>query len=189
MELDDLKEKWKSTNVQSSSDEIRLALENRVHAVRRSGRGIRRVFFIEMAIVLVMYLGVLAMMLWMGERVMSYMYKIIAVTGIGSIPPIIKLYKAQRWINSMDYSNDMRSNMIAFVEYYKSALRMYQWSTYIVVALLLILLVTDGDFMSLPMKLRLTAFGYMAFAVLLAAPYIRAVYGRKTTIFETFLRD
>jgi len=189
MELDDLKEKWRATPDQSSTVEIRDAIEKKISALRRSGRGIRRVFMIEIMIVLVIYSGVLLMMWFMGERFMSYMYKIVIVTTIGSLPVVWRLYKAQKWINTMDYAKDIRTNMIAFLAYYKTTLRMYQWSTYVVVVILLVLMFTDADFMQLPLKLKLLIVGYMSTALLLTAPYIRLTYGRQTASFEDFLRD
>lgn len=189
MELDDLKEKWKATNIQSTSDEIRLALENRLHAVKRSGRGIRRVFMIEMIIVSAMYLGIIFMILFMGEKMLSYIYKLCAVTLIGSIPGVVRLYKSQKWINSMDYGNDMRSNMIEFTRYFKKSLDIYKWSTYIVVAILFIMMFTDTEFLALSPGFKITMSVYMVLAALFAGPYIRIIYGRKTAAFEDFLRD
>ncbi|MEJ0031572.1 MAG: hypothetical protein WDO15_14880 [Bacteroidota bacterium] len=135
-----------STVVQPSPDEIREALEKKLSSLRRSGRGIRRIFVMEVVIVLAMYVGVLLMMWFMSERFMSYMYKIVVVTAVGSLPVIWRMYKSQRWINTMDYTKDIRSNMIAFLDYYRKTLKLYQWSTYVVVAVLLILMFSDSDF-------------------------------------------
>lgn len=192
MELDDLKAQWAqlgSTVVQPSPDEIREALEKKLSSLRRSGRGIRRIFVMEVVIVLAMYVGVLLMMWFMSERFMSYMYKIVVVTAVGSLPVIWRMYKSQRWINTMDYTKDIRSNMIAFLDYYRKTLKLYQWSTYVVVAVLLILMFSDSDFMDLSFMLKALTVCYMTAAVLLTAPYIRITYGRKTSIFEEFLRE
>ena len=189
MELDDLKAHWKATVVEPSPHEIREALEKKISSIQRSGRGIRRIFVIEIIIVLAMYVGVVLMMWFMKERVMSYMYKIIVVTAVGSLPVIWRMYKSQRWINTMDYTQDIRSNIIAFLEYYRKTLRLYQWSTYAVVIILLILMFSDSDFVKLSFILKAITVCYMTAAVLLTAPYIRITYGRKTSIFEEFLRE
>ncbi|MEI9917374.1 MAG: hypothetical protein WDO14_01060 [Bacteroidota bacterium] len=189
MELDDLKAQWKATVVEPSPHEIREALEKKISMLRRSGRGIRRIFVIEIVIVLAMYTGVLLMMWFMRDRVMSYMYKIIIVTAVGSLPVVWRMYKSQRWINTMDYSNDIRSNMIAFLAYYRNTLKLYQWSTYIVVTVLLVLMFSDRNFLELSFALKTITVCYMTAALLLTAPYIRITYGRKTSIFEEFLRE
>jgi hypothetical protein len=192
MELDDLKAQWTRLDaavVQPSPDEVRGALEKKISSLRGSGRGIRRIFVIEVVVVLAMYVGVLLMMWFVRERFMSYMYKIVIVTAVGSLPVIWRMYKSQRWINTMDYTKDIRSNVLGFVDYYRKTLRLYQWSTYVVVAVLLILMFSDSDFMKLSFTLKAITVCYMTAAVLLTAPYIRITYGRKTSIFEEFLRE
>ena len=89
----------------------------------------------------------------------------------------------------MDYTNDIRSNMISFLEYYRRTLRLYQWSTYAVVMILMIFMFTDSDFIQLSFMLKAITVCYMTAAVLLTAPYIRITYGRKTSTFEEFLKE
>ena len=189
MELDDLKEKWKATGVSSSSVDFRETLEKKVSALRTSGRGIKRVFYFELALAAVTYIFMFGLIWYVGERMMTYMYTIMIITTLGSIPVIWRLYKSQQWINSMDHSQDMRSNVVSFLRYYKTTLRIYQWSCYVVIGICIAAMFLDADFMALTLKLKLSVIGYMVMVALLAPPYIRFVYGRRASAFEDFLRD
>jgi len=189
MELDDLKEKWRASAVPSSTPDIREALERKISDLRSSGRGIRRVFYIELAVAALGYVVLLLMAIYVGERMMTYMLKIIVVTTVGSVPVIWRLYKSQLWINSIDYGQDMRSNMVAFLRYYKTTLKIYQWSCYLVIAVLLVMLYYDNDFMALDMKIRLKIIVYMLSVGVLALPYIWFLYGRRTSAIDAFLRE
>jgi hypothetical protein len=189
MELDDLREKWKSAVVQPSSVGVQQAIEKRISAFETSGRGIRKVFLIELAVVATIYAGALLILLFVGERMVSYMYKIIVVTAIGSLPVIWRLYKSQKWINTMNYGDDMRSNIIAFLAYYKATLTLYKWTTYVVVLVIFILMFSDSEFTTLSLLLKIVIGCYMFGSMLLVGPYIRVTYGRKAGAFEDFLRE
>lgn len=187
MELDDLKEQWRSTTFQSPFD-LKDTLERR-KAIERSGKGLRLAFWIEMIIIAVAYAAFILTVWFMTDRVTSYMYKLVAVTGIAMVPIAWRMYKSQRWINSMDYTKDMRSNMIEFLVYYKVTLRLYQWSTYAIIVIILILFYTDSDYGRLPGNIKTILVVYLGIVAALTEPYIRIVYGRRITVFENFLKD
>jgi hypothetical protein len=188
MELDDLKQQWKTATVEPSAG-MKDVLARKVSEMRSSGRGLRTVFYIEMAFVVVIYTGFLWIVLAMGSAVMSYMYKLVIATGIATAPIAWRMYKSQRWINSMDYTQDMRSNMIAFLDYYKTTLRWYQWSSYAIILVIIILFFTDNDFIRLQSGIKFTIVIYLAVIFLLTEPYIRIVYRRRLTVFEDFLKE
>lgn len=188
MELDDLKEKWKTGTFQSHS-ELKVTLEQRVSSLERSGRGIRRVFIAEMILVAIIYLAFLLLVWLMAEKVTTYMYKLVAITGIASLPIVWRMYKSQKWVTTMDYSRDIRSNMVEFLRYFKITLRLYQWSTYVIIVLILVMMFTDNDFERLQWKVKMTLVVYLFVLAALTEPYIRIVYGRRITVFEKFLND
>jgi hypothetical protein len=188
MELDDLKEKWKSTTFQPRF-ELKDALERRISTLERSGRGIRRVFLIEMIIVSIIYAAFILLVWFMADSITSYMYKLVIVTAIATVPITWRMYKSQKWINSMDYTKDVRSNMVEFLRYYKVTLRLYKWSTYIIIALILVLFYTDNDFERLRGGIKMTLLIYLAVVAILTEPYIRIAYGRRISVFENFLND
>src|SRR5690242_7940603 len=138
MELDDLKEKWKTATVQSPV-EIKDVLTKKISAIESTGKGIRRTFYVEMIFVAVIYSGFLWLVWDMGNAMMTYMYKLVISTAVATVPITWRMYKSQRWINTMDYTIDVRSNMVAFLDYYKTSLRWYQWSTYIIIVVILAL--------------------------------------------------
>lgn len=188
MELDDLKEKWKTANFQTPF-ELKDTLERRISAIERSGRGIRRLFFFEMAVAFIIYAGFVLTVWYMADRVMSYMYKLVIVTAIAMIPIAWRMYKSQKWINSMDYTKDVRSNMVDFIRYYKLTLRLYQWGTYIIVVIILIIFYTDNDFDRLQGSIKMILVIYLGVVAALTEPYIRIMYGRRIKVFENFLND
>jgi hypothetical protein len=189
MELDDLKKPWKETTATPSADAIKEAIEKRISTFRRSGRGIRNTFAIEMTIVALIYLGFFLMMWFLQEGIQTYMYNIVAITTITTIPVVWRLYKSQRWITSMDYTVDVRTNLEAFVRYFKRSLLIYEWATYAVVAIIGVMLFFDNDFQALPLGVKTTVGSYVIVVTALTRPYIRIAYGRKIKVFESFLQE
>ena len=189
MELDDLKKQWKETTAASSRDAISEAIEKRISAFERSGRGIRKSFAIEMMIVGLIYVGFFCMMWFLNDGMQMYMYKMVIITTVATAPIVWRLYKAQRWINSMDYTVDVRTNIVAFVKYFKRTLLMYEWTTYTIMLIIFGILLTDDAFNALPWSIKLLVFGYVLIFTILTRPYIRLVYGRKLSAFEDFLKE
>ncbi len=189
MELDDLKAKWKASGDLQPRVEIRQSLERRISEIERSGRGIRTSFLFELMIIFVMYSAFITFVWIFGDRVLGYMYKMVFILGVGFLPALWRLHKAQKWIRSMDYTRDIQSNIRSFLTFYNRTLVIYKWSSYIVIVALLVMLFSDRDFISLSLYFRVGIVVYMAIAMLLTGPYIRVVYGRKTDAFEKFLID
>jgi hypothetical protein len=188
MELDDLKQTWKTTTFQSPF-ELKDTLQRRIGEIKSSGRGLRKVFIIEMVIIAIIYIAFMLLVWFVTERVTTYMYKLVGVTSVAMIPIAWRMYKSQKWINSMDYTKDMRSNMIEFLTYYKITLRLYQWSTYAIIVVILILFYTDSDFERLDGNIQMTLVIYLGIVAVFTEPYIRIVYRRRITVFENFLND
>lgn len=188
MELDDLKEQWKTATFQSPF-ELKETLERRITKLEKTGRGLRTTFLIEMSFVVVIYVGFILLVWFMADRVLTYMYKMVIATAIATAPIAWRMYKSQKWINSMDYSKDMRSNMVEFLSYYRITLRLYQWSSYLIIIVILLLMFTDGDFARLSPRIKTTVVIYMGAIFFLTEPYIRIVYGRRIAVFENFLKE
>lgn len=189
MELDDLKHSWKSTHDSASSDAVRQLLEQKLPSLASSGRGIRRAFVIEMSVVLVMYIVFFFLIREMSDRLMSFMYKIVGLTTVVAIPISWRLYKSQRLANTLDFGRDIRTNVIQFLTYYEKSLKMYKWGTYGMVILMFFVFYFDSDFSSLPLSLKLLVFGYLTVVILVTAPYVNWVYGRKMKAFQRFLEE
>src|SRR5687767_5976029 len=143
MELDDFKTAW---NKDSKLSMTRESLQQRINQIEKSGRKIRRAFVVEMAIIGAICLFFVGMIIFFSGQIQSYMYKLVAILFIGFLPTAYRLYQSQLWINTMDYSTDIRSNLLAFLTYYKTTLRWYLWSSIIVSVLMVLMLFTDENF-------------------------------------------
>jgi hypothetical protein len=189
MELDDLKKSWKSTATSQSGDVIKDAIEKKIINLERSGRGIARSFWIEMILSWAMYVVFLFMMWYYNEYVESYMYKIVVLIGVAMVPIVWRLYKSIQWANSIDYSQDVRSNVVAFLKYFKGTLWIYEWSCYLIVAITVGIMYTDQSFLSASSRVQMAIIVYVIAVALIARPYVYFLYGKKVSVFEDFLKD
>lgn len=189
MELDDLKKQWQLTTPSTSANAIKEVIEKKISKMERSGRGIKRTFWIEMSLVWGIFAFFIVLMLFFDEHIMPFMYKIVVLIGVATTPIVWRLYKMQQRVDSIDFSMDVRSNIISFVKYYRNSLLMYEWGTYIVTVITMIMLYFDPAFMAIEANVRWTFFGYMVFVMVITRPYIHLVYGKKIAAFEDFLKD
>jgi len=189
MELDDLKKQWKSTATDHPADAIKDAIEKKISKLERSGRGIARAFWIEMIVSWGMYVGFWIAMWYYHDLVESYMYKIVIMIGVAMIPIVWRLYRSMQWANSLDYSKDVRSNVVTFVSYYRKTLRFYEWGTYLISSISIAIMMTDSAFRSTNHRIQWTVIIYVIVVSLIARPYIHLVYGKKVAVFEDFLKD
>jgi hypothetical protein len=187
MELDDLKESWNARN--SNYPPLQTAdFQTMIKSIEKSKRGIRGVFFAELCIVLFIYLGFLLVVFWGGD-VKPFMYKLVVISLMGAIPIGYRLYRAQQMMHTLDFSRDIKSNLIGFLVYYKTTLGLYRWGSYALLALLLLVFFTDSSFHELDIAFQYGTAGYILLAMLLIGPYIKKVYGSKVKSIESFLND
>ena len=184
MELDDLKTAWKKDAKLSITRE---SLQQRITQVEKSGGKIRKAFVRELLIVGAIYLFFVAMIIIFRGAIQSFQYKLVAITSIGFLPTVYRLYQSQQWINAVDYANDIRSNLMGFLTYYKTTLKWYWWSSVIISVLMFIMLFTDEDFLAVGVEWKIGTCAYIIIILLLAKPYIRKVYGRHIREIEMFL--
>lgn len=189
MELDDLKAQWKSTPTNQSTDVIKDAIEKKISKMERSGRGIARTFWIEMIFSWALYAFFLFVMWYYKEQVHAYMYKIVILIGVAMIPMVWRLYKAIQWANSIDYSQDVRSNVVVFLKYFKRTLLIYEWGCYLIVLITIAIVYTDPSFLSASSRVRSIITLYVIVVAVFARPYVYFIYGKKVRAFEDFLKD
>ena len=185
MELDDLKTAW---NEDAKLSITRASLQQRINQIENSGRKIRRAFVVELVIIGAIYLFFVGMIIIFHGEIQSFQYKLVAITSMGFLPAVYRLYQSQQWINAMDYANDIRSNLLAFLTYYKTTLKWYWWSSMIITVLLFIILFTDKDFLAMDVGWKIGTCAYIILVLLLARPYIKKVYGTRIQEIEIFLR-
>ena len=184
MELDDFKTAW---NNDAKLTITRESLLQRINLIEKSGRKIRRAFVVELAIIGAIYLFFVGMIISFSGQVQSFMYKLVAITFIGFLPTAYRLYQSQRWINSMDYSIDIRSNLLAFLTYYRTTLKWYLWSSMIICVLMFVMFFTDKDFLAIGIEWKIGVCAYIIVVLFLTRPYLRKVYGKHVQEFEMFL--
>jgi len=189
MELDDLKKQWKATATNQATDAIKNAIEKKISNIERSGRSISRTFWIEMSITWAIYVVFWVIIFTIRKDMQPYIYKMVILIGVAMLPVVWRLYKAQQWASSFDYSKDVRSNVVAFLKYYKTTLRFYEWGCYITVLLTIILMYTDQSFLQSSMSAKTYVVVYVLACAFIARPYIHIVYGKKVAVFEDFLND
>lgn len=187
MELDDLKEKWKSSNFNNSKLDV-IDFNKVSKSIEKLRKGIRMILIIELCIAFFIYLGFLLAVLWGGD-VKPFLYKLVIISAIGIIPIGYRLYKAQQMIYAIDYSRDIKSNLIDFLVYYKTTLNLYKWGSHALLVLLLLVFFADQSFTELSLKLQFSIAAYIFLVMLLIGPYIRKVYGSKIRSIEAFLKD
>lgn len=185
MELDDLKTAW---NKDARPGITRESLQQRITRIEKSGHKIRRAFVLELVIIGAIYLFFVGMIFMFDGAMQSFQYKLVAITSIGFLPTAYRLYQSQQWINAMDYAHDIRSNLLAFLTYYKTTLKWYWWSSMIISMLMFIVLFTDKDFLAMSIGWRIGTCAYIILVLLLARPYIKKVYGRHIQEIEIFLK-
>jgi hypothetical protein len=184
MELEDFKTAWKKDGRLNMT---RDSLLKRIDQIEKSGRKIRRAFIVELAVAGAVCLFCVGMIIFFNGQIQSFMYKLVAITFIAFLPTSYRLYQSQLWINAMDYSIDIRSNLLAFLTYYKTTLKWYWWSSIIVSVLMFIMLFTDEDFLAIGVEWKIGTSAYIILVLLLAKPYLKRVYGKHVQEFETFL--
>lgn len=184
MELDDFKKSWQK---EANPIITRESLHEKINSLEKSGRKIRRAFITELAIVGFIFLFFVVTIFLFNGAIRSFMYKLFAITIIGFLPTAHRLYQSQQWINSIDYSGDIRSNLLAFLKYYKTTLMWYWRSSMIICALIFIMLFTDKDFLALGIEWKIGTCAYGVLILILARPYLRQAFGKHVQEFENFL--
>ena len=184
MELDDFKKVWKKEDRPTITRE---SLQQRIDQVQKSGKKIRRAFVMEVVIIAVILLFFVGVIIIFDEAMQAFMYKLAVITFLGFLPTAYRLFQSQLWINKMDYGTDIRSNLIAFLTYYRTTLKWYRWSSFIVSILLFIMLFTDKDFLALGIEWQIGTCAYVLLILILTRPYLKKMYGRHVQELESFL--
>jgi hypothetical protein len=184
MELDDLKAAW---NKDAKLTLTRESLQQRITRIEKSGRKIRRAFVLELVVIGAIYLFFVGSIVIFQGEIQSFIYKLVAITSIGFLPAVYRLYRSQQWINAMDYANDIRSNLVAFLAYYKTTLKWCWWSSMIISMLMFIILFTDKDFLVMDIEWKIGTCVYILLVMVITRPYIKKVYARHIQEIEIFL--
>jgi hypothetical protein len=188
MELDELKSIWKKSTT-ATSDSSRENAPEVSRILETSRKGIGKVFAVEIVVAIVLYVGFVLMVVLSGLAIQSFIYKLIIITALFALPIYYRLYRSIRFLSDMDFSADLKSNLVQFLVHYKTSLRFYKWATYLMVIVILIFFFTDDSFIALSTSLKIGTMLYMAFVSVIVGPLVNRVYGKRIHAIEGLLAD
>jgi hypothetical protein len=185
MELDDLKNAWKT-----QPDPLNGGAQEKIrNIIRRSNRGLDRMLVWEGGIgAVVAALTLLAYCLFPMEFT-AFHVKLIVPIVLYAIPVLYRLFRSSRLLRQMDFSGDLRSTLSAFLNYYTTTLRYYQWGAYGLILLQLALFFTDPTFQKLTLFPKALVTGYMIFVLAMIGPFVRRFYGSKAKAIRAYLEE
>ncbi len=186
MELDDLKGVWKRQVMPPPAEPDK---ERFRQIIQRSNRGISRILFWEsvLGVAMIVFFGVSTLIF--NERMHTYFIKLAIPVIVYAIPVYYRLYRSIRFLRTVDYSEDMRSTLTSFLDYYTKTIRLYVWGGYLAVLSVAVLLFTDAKFISLSILWKTIVLVYLGIAMLAIGPFARRYYGRKAKAIRQYLED
>lgn len=185
MDFDKLKEIWNRTESENPIDAERN-LHRRIRAVTSTQWKFRRYFRTEMviAILSILFFGAVA---FFTPDLNIYFYKLFTIIVIGSVPLNIRLFLSLRRILGIDYSGQIKTNIINAKNHLKFTIRMY----YMIVVLTLIALVAmswfDEYFLGLPGNWKIAVMVYLGIFGVVSFYMINTFYGRRLKDLESML--
>ncbi len=187
MELDDFKSHWRHSA--KDDDKSLTDTQEILQIISRSKRGIQRAFLADILIATAVWLIFTLVVVFFRHIVMLFLYKMVFITVLFAIPVYYRLYKSIRFLHTIDFGKDIRTNLMEFLSYYKITLQFYLWGTYFMLFVMLGLFFTDDSFLQLPLWIKGVVVLYLALAFLFAGPLVRWMYGKKMESIERFMKE
>lgn len=185
MELDDLKNAWKA-----QSDPLNGGAQEKIrNIIRRSNRGLNRMLVWEVGIGATFLVITLVAYLLFPSRFTDLQLKLVVPIVIYAIPVFYRLMRSSRLLREMDFSGDLRSTLGEFLRYYTTTLRYYQWGTYGIILLQLVLFYTDPTFQLLSLFGKALVTVFMLLVMLIIGPFVRRFYGSKAKAIRAYLEE
>lgn len=185
MELDDFKTAWASAGHQPTPPDHEALLS----LISKTSRGIRRSVRLDTSIGIAVALFFLIMVKIYGAAVQIFQYKLMVMAVIYAIPIYVRMFRSIRLLDRFDFGRDMKEALTEFRDYYRGTLRFYRWSTYIMLTIMAIILLTDESFTALTARIQIMVLAYMGLAALLTAPLVNRMYGRQLQAIENQLSE
>lgn len=185
MELDDLKTIWKAPEANTIGDEYDR--ERVMKIIQGSHRSIRRSFTSDIVVALCINLTFAIIVMIFGGAIQNFLYKLVIVTNLVSLPIYYRLYKSIQYLAHFDFGLDVRTSMSAFVDYYKRTLLLYKWATYGMIICLLVLFSLDQSFLELALWIKTVVVAYLLVFLAAAGWLLKKFYGRRISRIESYL--
>lgn len=176
MELDELKHLWRR------SEKVLPALpQNSLEAMLRrrvgsSYRVFRRRVFVELVAALLILAGGWGLIFLAKKAVMAFFYQLILVVLLGMIPVSIRFFLLLRQLRQTDFSGNLLDHIRQSVRYYEQTMRLYEWSAYLVLLVLIGILGWKGTYRWFSPWGRVSIVGYFFLVAALTRPYVRWLY-------------
>lgn len=185
MELDDLKKDWNAQQPSTQGNDREL-IRSIIH---RSHRGLTRLLRWELAIGLVTLIFVVAMIAFFRGRMTGFYIKLTLPLVAYAIPIYYRLHRSARFLQNVDYSEEVRSTLSQFLRYYTRTLHFYQWGGYAAILVATLLIFTDAKFLETSWTVKGLVLGYMAFVMILIGPLVKRLYGVKAKRIREYLDE
>lgn len=189
MELDDLKDIWKHNAAKDEQEINKENLADKLQLSKSSRQSIKNAFFLECAVVVFIYVAFFIFVYLFKPIIYSFIYKMLVVIFITSIPVFFRLYKSMKWMDQLDYSASIGRNVKVFLDHLKITLRIYQIISLASVIIISLICLTDSSFLALHAWIRVTIIVYLVLFGILTKPYLDRLYGKRIKSFEHFLNQ
>ncbi len=184
MEIDNLKTIWKrQPSVEISQDDLLKKLT----LLLRPAQKMRKAYYREAALIVMIFSLFIAIVALCRGQISPFFYKLIAIVFFGISPIIYRFFQLDKSINNIDFSQDIRSNVVWFLAYFRKTLRWYWRCSLVISVFSIIVLFTDKDFLGLPLPWRMGTMAYMGLILFLTKPYLNKNYESKIKEMEDFL--
>lgn len=177
MDFDQLKNVWKKAERFETSDSDK-ELNRKLEAVTSTQHKIKKYFKFEMIIALAAIIFFVTGAYFRGD-IEPYFYKLFTLILIGSVPLNIRLFLSMKVILGIDYTHQLRENLIVAKNHLKITTRVY----YIVIVFTIVSLVImswwDDYFLQLPSEWQVGIMGYFLLVFIFSIYLVNKLYGSR----------
>ncbi|MDO9552227.1 hypothetical protein [Rhodonellum sp.] len=187
MDFDQLKEVWKKAEHRSVNDtdkELNLKLQTVTGTQQKIRQYVR--FEMVVAVTAVLIFGILV---YFSGDLEPYFYKLFALILLGSLPINIRLFLSLKRILGIDYTQQLKKNIVAAKNHLKATLRIYYTLVVLTVIALVMMSWWDDFFLQLPIVWQVGVMGYFLIFLIVSIFLIKKYYGSRLKELETLAEN
>lgn len=177
MDFDKLKEVWKKNEDRTFIDSDN-ELNDKLQAVTSTQRKIRQYFRFEMVIALMVIIFGGAVVYSYGD-LEPYFLKLFAIVILGSIPIAIRIFLSMKRILGIDYTSQLKNNIIAAKNHLKTTIRIYYTLLIFTVISLVLMSWWDNYFLQLPIVWQVGVMSYFLLFLIVSIWLTNKFYGNR----------
>lgn len=187
MDFDELKEVWKKTDHLTTNDSDK-ELHRKLKALTGTQRKMKQYFRNEMIFTVIAFMLILPFTYFYTD-LQPYFYKIFAIVFLSVTPLSIRLYLSMKRLAVIDYSNQLRQNLVAAHKHLKTTIRFYYSAVVFVILSLVVVSWFDEFFLQLPAVWKVGIMSYFFIFLIAYFYFINKLYGSRLKELEGFLED